>query len=76
TAVQLLVNGLKNLDASLGGQPAIKASLLHEITSIFSGLGRYELADSLARIALRLTDSLYLYPHPESARSLLELMIF
>jgi eukaryotic-like serine/threonine-protein kinase len=73
TAVQLLVHGLKNLNEGLRNQPAIKASLLHEITSIFSGLGRYALADSLARAALRITDSLYQGPHPESARSLLEL---
>lgn len=73
TAIQLLVKGLKDMDASLNDQPQVKASLLHEITSIFTGLGQYQLADSLAWVALRLTDSLYENPHPERARSLLEL---
>jgi serine/threonine-protein kinase len=73
TAVQLLVKGLNDMEEGLRNQPAIKASLLHEITSIFTGLGRYELADSLSWIALRLTDSLYKIPNVESARSYFEL---
>jgi len=73
TAVQLLVKGLNDINVSLKNQPEIKASLLHEISSIFTGLGRYQLADSLARVALKLTDSLYQSPHPERARSLMAL---
>jgi len=73
TAIQLLTKGLNDLEATLKDEPEIRASLLHEFTSIFIGLGRYQLADSLAREAYTLTDSIYSSPHPEVARSLLGL---
>jgi len=73
TAVHLLEEGLRKIDASLKNQPAVKASLLHELVNIYTGLGRYQLADSLGQVALHITDSLYRKPHSEKARSLFEL---
>lgn len=73
TAVQLLEQGLQNINESLKDQPAIKASLLNEISGIYLSLGRLDEADSLSRVAYHLTDSLYEYPHAEIARSLHEI---
>ena len=73
TAVQLLEAGLQKLDNTLQNQPEIKASLLHEMVSIFQGLGKFQLSDSLSQVAFRLTDSLYQEPHAGIARSYLEM---
>ena len=73
TAIQLLENGLQKINTSLKDQPEIKASLFHEITGIYVGLGRYREADSLGKVAIKLTDSLYSGDHPEKARSLREM---
>ncbi|MGK7396566.1 MAG: protein kinase domain-containing protein [Candidatus Cyclobacteriaceae bacterium M3_2C_046] len=73
TALQLLEEGMIKINESLNDQPAIKASLLNEITSIFLSLGRWREADSISWVAYHLVDSLYDAPHAEIARSLQEI---
>lgn len=71
TAIELLDAGVVSLHSSLRRQPDLQASLYGELSTIYLSLGQYTRADSLARRALALYDSLYRPPNAEIAGSLI-----
>jgi eukaryotic-like serine/threonine-protein kinase len=73
TAVQLLDEGLKNLEKNLGDDPEILASMLTKISPIYLSLGQYEKGKILAYQAYRINSELFSYPHPLLAEN--ELLI-
>lgn len=73
TAVQLLDEGLKNLEKNLGDDPEILASMLTKISPIYLSLGQYEKGKFIAEQAYQINSELFLYPHPLLAEN--ELLI-
>jgi eukaryotic-like serine/threonine-protein kinase len=71
TAVELLDAGVASLHSSLRQQPGLQASMYGELSAIYLSLGQYGRADSLARRAFALYDSLYGPPHADIASSLI-----
>ncbi|WP_291785370.1 serine/threonine-protein kinase [Cecembia sp.] len=73
TAVQLLDEGLRNLEKNLGEDPEILASMLTKISPIYLSLGKYEKGKSIAEQAYQINSKLFSYPHPLLAEN--ELLI-
>jgi tetratricopeptide (TPR) repeat protein len=69
TAVQLLHQGLKNLEKNLGDDPRLLASMLTKISPIYLSLGQYEKGKILAEQAYQINSELFTYPHPDLAES-------
>ena len=70
TALELLDAGIAALQGNLRHQPDLQASMFQEIGAIYLGLGHYARADSIARRAYTIFDSIYQSPHQDIARSL------
>lgn len=70
TAVQLLDQGLKKLEGNLKNQPELLASMLIQISPIYLNLGKYEKADSLARIAMTIQETVFEPPNKNLAGNL------
>ena len=70
TALELLDAGIAGMQGNLRHQPDLQASMFQEIGAIYLGLGHYARADSIARRAYTIFDSIYQSPHPDIARSL------
>jgi serine/threonine-protein kinase len=73
TAVQLLDQGLEKLEGNLKNQPELLASMLMQITPIYLNLGRYDKADSLARVAMKVQNTLFESPNKNLAGNLVML---
>lgn len=70
-ARDLLARGVERLNAAeLKEQPLVRARLLHEIGTIYIGLGDTEAAAPLCNEALKLRRTLLLAAHPDLVRSL------
>jgi tetratricopeptide (TPR) repeat protein len=70
-ASDLLARGVQRLNAAeLQGQPLVRARLLHEIGTIYIGLGDTKAATPLCDEALKLRRSLLPPDHPDLARSI------
>jgi serine/threonine-protein kinase len=54
TALTLIEHGRERLERELAAEPLVRASLLHAIGRVYTGLGRYEAADTLLNQALQL----------------------
>ncbi len=59
TVVQALERGRVRIDSEFAAQPEVKASLLTAMGRTYSGLGRFETADSLLRSALEISVGLH-----------------
>lgn len=70
TAVQLLDQGLGKLKGNLENQPELLASMLMQMGPIYLNLGKYQKADSLARLAMNLQDDLFEPPDRKLAANL------
>lgn len=69
TALQLLDNGLVNLQRNLESDPLLLATMYHQISPIYMHLGQYETGMELARKSLALRQTHLSYPHADLAGS-------
>ena len=70
TAREIMDKGAKRIDQELKEQPAIQATLMETMGSVYTSLGLYDQAAGLLRSALEKRRALYGEKHLEVARSL------
>jgi tetratricopeptide (TPR) repeat protein len=73
TVLGVLEEGARRIDTALAGEPEVRARMLLAIGRAFTGLGRYERADSMLTAALSLQRSLHGDEHARVADVLEEI---
>jgi tetratricopeptide (TPR) repeat protein len=70
TAREILDKGAARIDRELAGQPAIQATLMDTMGTVYTSLGLYDAAIPLVRKAFTRREELWGMAHPEVATSL------
>ncbi len=70
TAREILDKGAARIDRELAGQPAIQATLMDTMGTVYTSLGLYDAAIPLVRKAFTRREKLWGIAHPEVASSL------